>query len=111
MKNLIQRVRDWLIKRLGGYTDDEYWKAIHPPLQDELVPINRKNIERITANLEISRAEIGFRGFPSERYIREKLQFELAKLIGDHMKVIQREDKFQIDSVAFEAVIYVIQED
>jgi hypothetical protein len=111
MKKLIHRIRDWLIKKLGGYTDAEYWKALHPPIQDEMVPIKRKNIERITATMEISRAEIGFRGFPSEQFIRKKLQFELAKSIGDCMQVRRYDDKFQLDNVVFETVIYVVRED
>lgn len=112
MKKLIHRIRDWLIKKLGGYTDAEYWKALHLRLQDEMVPIKRKNIERITGTMKISRAEIGFRGFPSEQFIRKQLQFELAKSIGDCMQVRRcDEDKFQLDNVVFEAVIYVVRED
>lgn len=79
MKTMIHRVRNWLIKRLGGYTEAEYWKALHPPLQDELVPIKRKNIVRITATMAISRSEVGHRGFPSEQFVREQLQLELAQ--------------------------------
>lgn len=111
MKNLIHRIRNWMIKKLGGYTYAEYWKAIHPPILDEMVHIKRKNIQRITATTEISKAEIGFLGFPSDRYIRETLQFELAKSIGDYMQVWRCEDKFMLDRVVFEARIYVVMED
>ena len=110
MKKLICGVLNWLIKRLGGYTEAEYWKALHPPLQDELVPIKRKNIVRITATMAISRAEVGYRGFPSEQFIRKKLQLELSQSIGDCMKVYQSEDKgFFSDSLIFEAQIDVIR--
>lgn len=65
MRDLIQRVRNWLIKRLGGYTATEYWKALHPPLHDQAVLIERKNIVRVTATLKIPQSEIMAHGFPS----------------------------------------------
>lgn len=111
MKKLFRSACDWLIKKLGGYTGAEYWKALHPPLQDEMVPINRKNIERLTATMKISQAEIRFRGLPSEQFIRKQLQLELAKSIGDCMTVIHwNEERFQSGEVIFEARIDVIRE-
>lgn len=43
MKNLMQRVRYWLIKRLGGYTAKEYDTVTKIPVQSAIPIETRKD--------------------------------------------------------------------
>lgn len=112
MKKLIQRVRDWLIKKLGGYTAKEYDTINRIPFRD--LTIDRRNVEHLTVDIQISRRDITDGIFPGPDFIKHELARQLLPLIEERMKIMRKTDApnmYMLDAVLFEASIDVVRED
>lgn len=108
MKNLIQRVRDWLIKKLGGYTAKEYYTINWMPVRE--LTIDRRNVAHLTSNIKIARYGV----YPDQDSIKHELARRLLPLIEEHMKIMRNYDApntYMSDEVVFMASIDIVRED
>ena len=86
MKNPMNRIRDQLIKRLGGYTEDEYRTVNRPPIRLPDI-VERRNVKRLGVCEKVPAGCLsGGRG-PDERFIRNGLAARLCRLIQEYMKM------------------------
>lgn len=97
MKNLLQRVRNWLIKKLGGFTWEEYNR-----FRPRIIKIDERNLEPV--RVEVS--HFVYEGIQSEQYIRAELASKLATVIMDHAEIFQAENSFDF-SMRYRAEILV----
>ena len=108
MKNLIQRVRDWLIKRLGGYTEKEYFRVNRPPLR-LATPVETRNVQRLRATL-VARPNVGM--IENEDFVRRELAARLLPLVMENMRVTRvKKDYAMPGALEFEGRIDVVRED
>lgn len=108
MNKFLCSVRDWIIKKLGGYTAAEYERIRHVPIQKVL--FEQKNVEKLGACCEISRADLTKRGLPIEERARRELAVHLTRLVEERMVVQRREDP-ERNSIVFRAYIRVVMEE
>ena len=94
MKNLIQRVRDWLIKKLGGYTQKEYDTINRIPYK-----VHNLIQDRGTEKIRIERVfdRFCFKRTWSEQEIRHLFAQDIAHTIS------QRKDFMSISQVISQA--------
>lgn len=112
MKKLIQRVRDWLIKKLGGYTAKEYDTINRIPFRD--LTIDRRNVDHLKVGIKIPLNTIMDGIFPSSDFIKHELSRQLLPLVEERMKIMRITDGpniYMVDSAVFEASIDVVRED
>lgn len=85
MAKLWQRIKNWCIKKLGGYTKEEY--GIGPITRYEFIP-------QKTHGIDVLRAEAEFDSFnkPPTEWIEGKLLGELAKQMKSYVVVETCED-------------------
>ena len=103
-------VKKWLIKKLGGYTADEYHTINRMPFQK--VIIDRKNVEKLKSTVVVSR-DAYFRGGVSQKeLILRDLAVQMLPFVKERMTVIRRDDdgSFAGESIAFDAFIYIVKE-
>ena len=86
MKELLLRIRHWLIKKLGGYTEQ------YVPQQVRVTPPVTIRPERLFARMRVSYEEAG--GIPSRELVlaeraKEDLTFRLAKELIEKKMVVQ----------------------
>lgn len=109
MKNLIQRVRDWLIKRLGGYTENEYSRVHRPPLR-LATPVETRNVRRLRATMVARPNNISM--IADENMVRRELAARLLPLVMENMRVTRVQKEYAMPgSVEFEGRIDVVRED
>ena len=112
MKKLFQRVRDWLIKKLGGYTAKEYY-TVTKILVQAAIPIERRNVEHLRQVIEVQRPRFPNDPFPSSDFIRHELARQLLPLVMERMKI--KRMVFNTENVSgrllYEAEIDVVRED
>lgn len=109
MKKLIQRVCDWLIKRLGGYTEKEYFRVQRPPLHFP-TPVERRNVRRLRATLVARPDNAGMIG--NEDMVRRELAFRLLPLVMENMRVTRvKKDYAMPGALEFEGKIDIVEED
>lgn len=106
MKNLIQRVRDWMIKKLGGYTAKEYDTINRLPVRG--LTIDRRNVEHLTVNIQISSRDIADGIIRDPDFIKHELACKLLPFIEERMKIMRTTDG-PLDAVVFEASIDVVR--
>ena len=105
---MMRRIRDWIIKKLGGYTAAEYERIGRVPLQKAFV--EQRNVEKLEVRCEISRASFAARGLAREEVARRELAVRLTRLVQERMTV-QRQEDVAIDSIVVRAYIRVVTED
>lgn len=108
MKNLIQRVRDWWIKKLGGYTAKEYDTINWLPVRE--LTIDRRNVEHLTTRIQIRRNLLTHGIYPDSACIKHELTMNLMLLIEEHMKIMRLLDDHYTDVVVYEASIDIVRE-
>lgn len=109
MKNLIQRVRDWLIKRLGGYTGKEYSRVNRPPLR-LATPVETRNVQRLRATLVARPNNVVM--IENEDFVRQELAARLLPLVMGNMRVTRVKKDYAIPgALEFEGRIDVVRED
>jgi DNA primase large subunit len=104
---MMRRVRDWIIKKMGGYTAAEYERIGRVPLQKAFV--EQRNVEKLEVSCVISRASLAVRGLAREEVVRRELAVRLTRLVEERMTVQSRED-VAIDSIVIRAYIRVVTE-
>lgn len=108
MKNLIQRARDWLIKKLGGYTEKEYSRVHRPPLR-LATPVEIRNVQRLRATL-LARPNVGM--IENEEFVKRELATRLIPLVMENMRVTRvKKDYAMPGALEFEGRIDVVRED
>lgn len=110
MKKLIQRFRDWLIKKLGGYTEKEYHTISMVPVRE--LTIDRRNVEHLTARVKIGRERFSDQIFPGPDFIKHELTRQLIPLVMERMKITHIEDSPMesiLDYTVYEASIDVLR--
>lgn len=113
MKNLIKSVRDWLIKKLGGYTAKEYDTVTKIPFQ-AAIPIERRNVEHLRQVIEVQRPRFQDGQFPTSDFIRHELARQLVPLVEERMKIkrmVFNTPAEVCDKLFYEARIDVVKED
>lgn len=105
---MMRRVRDWIIKKLGGYTAAEYERIGRVPLQKAFV--EQRNVEKLEVRCEISRTSLAGRGLAREEVARRELAVRLTRLVEERMTVQSREDIAR-DSIVVRAYICVVTEE
>lgn len=110
MKNLFQRVLDWLIKRLGGYTAKEYDTVTKIPFQ-AAIPIERRNVEHLRQVIEVQMTQFPNEPFPTSDFIRHELARQLLPLVMERMRIKAMMPSFPGDRMFYEARIDVVRED
>lgn len=106
MKKLIHRIRDWLIKKLGGYTQKEYETINRIPFQN--VAVEERGIEHLKAVVEINRQQTD--AVPSSGFLEHELARQLLPMVMDYMKIKQTRNYYTSpDTVVFEATIDVVR--
>lgn len=108
MNKFLCRVCDWIIKKLGGYTAEEYKRIGRVPFQK--VFFEQRNVEKMEVRCEISRADFAGRGLPIEEKARREFAVRLTRLVEERMVVQRREDP-ERNSIVFRAYIRVVTED
>lgn len=109
MKNLIQRVRDWLIKRLGGYTEKEYFRVNRPPLR-LATPVETRNVRRLRATLVARPGNISM--ITDEDMVRRELAARLLPLVMENMRVTRvQKDYAMPGTLEFEGRIDIVREE
>lgn len=109
MKNLIQRVQDWLIKRLGGYTEKEYSRVNRIPLR-LATPVETCNVQRLRATLVARPNNVGM--IENEDFVRRELAARLLPLVMENMRVTRvKKDYAMPGPLEFEGRIDVVRED
>lgn len=112
MKKLFQRVRDWIIKKLGGYTAKEYDTINRIPFQE--LTIDRRNVDHLRVRIQIPRQTIVDGIFPGPDFIKHELSRQLLPLVEERMKIIRMTDGPNIrtfDAAVFEASIDIVREE
>lgn len=100
---LLMKLKNWVIKKIGGYTSEEY-NIIHRP-QPYMCPIiNRKDVIRIKANIQVPI----FIPIDSD-FVKHKLSEQLSYSIQKIMKITKHPSN-QNGFVLFEGSIDVIKE-
>lgn len=111
MKKLIQRVRDWMIKKLGGYTREEYDATVRPALN--LGPdVRTKKMERLRAQVEIEPSEIQV--YQNSDLFIQILAQRMMPLIKDRMQIRRLVDSPEYSpagNIVIEGYITVVKED
>lgn len=110
MKRLIQRVRDWLIKKLGGYTAKEYDTINRIPVRE--LTLDRRNVERLAVRVRIGRERLSDQIFPGPDFIKHELTRQLIPLVMERMKITHMEDsptESILDYTVYEASIDVLR--
>lgn len=110
MKNLIQRIRDWLIKRLGGYTAKEYDTVTKIPLQSA-IPIETRNVEHLRQVIEVQRPRFPDDPIPTSDFIRHELARQMLPLVMERMRIKAMMPGYPGDRIFYEARIDVVRED
>lgn len=111
MKAKFNRIRDWLIKLLGGHTETEYRKLLNTPLPVEVHAINTCNAERLCVQIRIPRSRLISPAYPPFEFLRHDLTRKLIPLVEERMKILQLSDYPDFhDNLVFEASIYVVKE-
>ena len=107
MKNLIQRVQDWLIKRLGGYTEKEYSRVNRIPLR-LATPVETRNVQRLRATL-VARPNVGM--IENEDCVRRELAPRLLPMVMENMRVTRvKKDYAMPGALEFEGRIDIVRE-
>lgn len=109
VKNLIQRVRDWQIKKLGGYTAKEYDTINRLPVRE--FTVDRRNVEHLTTRIQIRRNFLTHGIYPDSACIKHELTMNLLMLIEGHMKIMRLPDDHYTDVVVYEASIDIMRKD
>lgn len=113
MKKILQRVRDWLIKKLGGYTAKEYDTITRIPVRE--LTIDRRNVEHLRTRIQINRAHFSDGIFPDSEFIKHELTRRLIPLVMERMKIMRMHDYpnmgGMLDSAVYEASIDIVRED
>ena len=106
MKKLIHRIRDWLIKKLGGYTQKEYETINRITLQN--IAAEERGIEHLRAVVKIDREQIS--AVSSSGFLKHELARQLLPVVMDYMNIIQIKSNYiSSDTVVFEATIDVVR--
>ena len=108
MGEMMRRIRDWIIKKLGGYTAAEYERNGRVPLQKAFV--EQRHVEKLEVRCAISRASLAVKGLAREEVARRELAMRLTRLVEERMTVQSREDIAR-DSIVVRAYIRVVTED
>lgn len=111
MKNLFQRVRDWLIKKLGGYTREEYNTVAKPPLKMGTA-IGVKTVERIRAQVEIAPSEIQI--YKNSDLMVQVLAQRMLPQIKYHMRIRRLADSptySPVGGIVVEGYITIVKEE
>lgn len=106
MKKLIHRIRDWLIKKLGGYTKKEYETINRIPFQN--IAVEERGIEHLRAVVKIDRKQTS--AVSSSSFLKHELARQLLPMVMDYMKIKRiRSNYISPDTVVFEATIDVVR--
>lgn len=111
MKKLVQRVRDWLIKKMGGYTAKEYDTINRIPVRE--LTLDRRNVEHLAVRVRIGRERLSDQIFPGPDFIKHELTRQLIPLVMERMKIMHREDssmESMLDYTVYEASIDIVRE-
>lgn len=106
MIKAIQKMRDWIIKKLGGYTANEYETINRIPFQP--TTFDRRDVERLRIQLEINRYRA--EAIQSSEFIKHELTRQLIPLVMERMKIKQI-NSYRYDTTVYEATIGVVRED
>lgn len=106
MKRAIQKLRYWIIKKLGGYTDKEY-NTINR-IQFYPTTFDRKDVDRLRIQVEIKRYQTA--AIAGSEFIKHELTRQLIPLVMERMKIKQI-NSYRYDTTVYEATIGVVRED
>lgn len=106
MKKAIRKLRDWIIKKLGGYTAREYDTINRIPFQP--TTFDRHDVERLRIQVEIKRYQV--EAIPLSDFIKHELTRKLMPLVMERVKIKQI-NSCRYDTVVYEATIGVVRED
>lgn len=111
MKNLIHSVKDWSIKKLGGYTAKEHQTISALPVHE--LTIDRRNVDHIAVRVKVEKDVLSDRIFPSTDLIKHELTRRLIPFVMERMEIKQIDDRYDgvswPDSVVYEASIDVVR--
>ena len=105
-------LKNYVIKKLGGYTAKEYDTVKRIPIQSA-IPVETRNVEHLRTVIEVKHP--CYLGDPSlsPEFVRDKLTRQLIPMVKERMKIRQMIDppyKFT-DKLFFEASIDIVMED
>lgn len=83
----IKEVKDWIIKRLGGYTEREYQDINKRPNQE--FPVRMNYVEQLIARIKINKDVLWYIE-KKDDYILDMLEREFVKLIKRKIKITYR---------------------
>lgn len=106
MIKAIQKLRDWIIKKLGGYTAKEFDTVNRIPFQ--ATTFDTRDVERLRVQIEINRYQV--EAIPLSDFIKHELTRQLIPLVMERMKIKQI-NSYRYDTAAYEATIGVVRED
>lgn len=106
MKKAIRKLRDWIIKKLGGYTAREYDAINRIPFQP--TTFDRRDVERLRIQVEIKRYQT--EAIAGSEFIKHELTRQLIPMVMDRMKIKQI-NSYRYDTAVYEATIGVVRED
>lgn len=109
---LIDRVRNWLIKKLGGYTEKEYNTINMIPVRE--LTIDRRDVEHLATRIRVERERLPDELFPGADFIKHELTRRLIPLVMERMKITRMDDSpymgGMLDYAVYEASIDIVRE-
>ena len=101
------RMKDWLIKKLGGFTRDEYNNKCFAESKPKIEIKSANHIERYVSRLEFYNGE-------ENRYSSEDIRYELmhnlVPLLMNKIKVIKNFD-VEWDRVVYRGELMIVEDE